>query len=45
MTECERRAADRDRTVPLMYRMRRSTTMNVITNLLAGVLHFLGWLV
>ncbi|MET8506158.1 hypothetical protein ABZV60_16060 [Streptomyces sp. NPDC004787] len=22
-----------------------STTMNVITNLLAGVLHFLGWLV
>jgi hypothetical protein len=22
-----------------------STTMNVITNLLAGVVHFLGWLV
>ncbi|MFJ6866531.1 hypothetical protein ACIQRS_20415 [Streptomyces termitum] len=41
---CERRAADRDRTVP-RNTCTRSTTMNVITDLLAGVFHFLGWLI
>ncbi|WP_267883577.1 hypothetical protein [Streptomyces sp. NRRL F-5727] len=41
----KRRAADRDCAVPRNTCTRRSPTMNVITNLLAGVVHFLGWLV
>ncbi|MEW1697224.1 hypothetical protein ACIQCR_22055 [Streptomyces sp. NPDC093249] len=40
-----RRAADRHRAVPLMYLYEEKHHMNVITNLLAGVFHFLGWLV
>ncbi|MER8232442.1 hypothetical protein ACIRQY_17055 [Streptomyces sp. NPDC101490] len=31
--------------VPLMYLYEEKHPMNVITNLLAGVFHFLGWLV
>jgi len=46
LTGREQRAADLNRAVPHQrYVLRRSTTMNVITNLLAGLVHFVGWLV
>jgi ABC-type Mn2+/Zn2+ transport system ATPase subunit len=31
--------------VPQKTCTRRNTPMNIITNLLAGVVHFLGWLI
>ncbi|MFB8439011.1 hypothetical protein ACFC7A_08145 [Streptomyces niveus] len=42
----KRRAADRDRALSQLYIFtRRTPHMNVITNLLAGLVHFVGWLV
>ncbi|MGW0776656.1 hypothetical protein ACWD01_24040 [Streptomyces sp. NPDC002835] len=43
----KRRAADRDCAVPAQsttYQGER-TTMNFLTDLLAGIVHFVGWLV
>ncbi|GAA2505496.1 hypothetical protein GCM10010393_42730 [Streptomyces gobitricini] len=46
LTVRKRRAADRDCAVPHMHvQPRRTHHMNVITDLLAGIIHFVGWLV
>ncbi|MEU3075694.1 hypothetical protein [Streptomyces laurentii] len=41
----KRRAADRDRVCPTENLYEEKHPMNIITNLLAGVVHFLGWLI
>ncbi|MBM9622959.1 hypothetical protein ACFQ60_11100 [Streptomyces zhihengii] len=43
----KRRAADRDGARPITthVRTRRTLFMNLITDLLAGLIHFVGWLV
>lgn len=46
LTVRKRRAADRDCAVPLMnHAQGERATMNFLTNLLAGIVHFVGWLV
>ena len=45
ITGRKRRAADRDCAVPQMHMYKEKHRMNILTNLLAGIVHFVGWLI